>query len=396
MTDADSPDSPDTPETRATPTQRDGAEALQRVRTMFLGIATRRALIEYLLSVAAVMFLLTMIAYTIDLARIFPDIRWQSTYQETALPSVLLPYLLQRGVDIVTRMLPVAMFFGPFLAEIGRRLRLETVILATAGAGPGHRLAALLWLALILGGIYTGLEARWRPAAIQAQVETGLGDYAERYDDRWLEGRWVVNGDVAMRADLRRGAQPEMRNLLVFNGIGAAELASVVGAERAVPTDTPDVWRLEDVTEWTPETGSTLRTARTSEAPLLLTSAQLTHYGIAPYVLSTADLRTLARAPTETHYLPGIRTALWQRRLAIFLPGTVAFLAVAFATLGFDGRRILYPRLIGLAAAGYILTVSLKVFWALGQQGTVAPSTAVATALAVPLVIGTVAFVRQL
>ena len=28
MTDADSPDSPDTPETRATPTQRDGAEAL--------------------------------------------------------------------------------------------------------------------------------------------------------------------------------------------------------------------------------------------------------------------------------------------------------------------------------------------------------------------------------
>ncbi len=371
-------------------------EVLERLRTAFLGIATRRALIEYLLAVLAVLFILTMVAYTIDLARIFPSIRWQATYQETTLPSVLLPYLWQRGIDIVTRMLPVAVFFGPFLAEISRRMRLESVILATAGAGPGHRLAALLWLALILGGLLTGLEARWRPEAIQAQVKTGLGDYGERYRDRWLDGRWIVSGDIAMRADMKRGTEPEMRNLLVFSGIGATELTSVLGAERAVPTDTPDVWRLEGVSEWTPATGADLLTARSTETELLLTTAQLAHFGIAPYILSTAELRELARAPTATHYLPGIRTALWQRRLAVFLPGAVAFLAVAFAALGFDGRRMLYPRLIALAAGGYILTVSIKVFWALGQQGTVAPSTAVITAIAVPLSLGAVAYVRQL
>ncbi len=350
--------------------------------------ATRRALADYLRFTALVLFILLTIAYTIDLAATFPQIRRAAATRETSLPVLLAPYLLQRGADIVTRMLPVAMFFGPFLAEIARRQRLETVILSAAGATPPRLYAGVLWLALLAGGAHMALETHLRPAAIWAQVDSGLGDYAKRFRQSWKYGVWFVTGDTAIRADVLRSAAPEMHNVLIFDGIRAAGLETITGAGRAAPAGTPYLWTLSDVTRWETVFGDAARVGRApvAERELELIPEQLQYNGVAPFYLPQPALNRLAglRAPPDG-LRPAVATAQWRRWTAWLLPGIVALLGVSMANLGFDGRRMLIARLIGLAALGYVYVVTVRTFWTIGELGALAAPLAVGAPLALGL-----------
>jgi len=349
------------------------------------GIAARRALMDYVRMTGLILFILLITAWTIDLAQNFPRIRTDATRREVSVVSIVFPYLGYRAVDIITRMLPMACFFGVFAAEIMRRFRLETVILKAAGASPLRLLGAVLLFAIVTGALQTRLEQSWRPAAIQAQVALGHGSYARRFRQDWrLTNDWLVSGDTAVRARLRRDTPPAMRDVLIFTGINAPELKTIYAAERVVPGDTPYEWRLQKGSKWQATDG-----AETSESfdeltlTLDLIPEQISFVAVPAFYIPSEPLRAIAtmrNAPTAA----AADVAIWRRLTAWTLPGTFALLAFLLVSFGFSGRTANYPRLIALAFLGYVSVVSVKVFWALGELGAVAaPMSVLATVGAV-------------
>lgn len=348
-----------------------------RLRSALFGIATRRAVSEYFRLTALICFLLLMVAWTIDLAEHFPSIRRAADAEGAPLLSLILPYLGQRAVDILARMLPIAVFFGVFLAEILRRARLETVILVTAGASPWRMIAAVLWVGLLMGGIHAALEARLRPAAVWAQVETGFGDYAHRFRRGWTGGEhWFVSGDTALRAEVRRDDPPEMRDVLIFVGIRAPELKAIYAAERMVPGDAPVQWVLLNGSAWEPKDGG--QTLDFADFPMTLTliPENLTYLSVPEFYLPQEALRWLDALP-DYRNAQKVDVALWRRLTVWLAPVSYALLGMVLAQAGFTGRQMMIARLIGLAALGYASVVLLKVFWALGDLGVLpAPAAA--------------------
>jgi lipopolysaccharide export LptBFGC system permease protein LptF len=354
-----------------------------RLTTTMFGIATRRALADYLRMVALVMFILLMVAWTIDLSEHFPAIRAAADADTVPLYRLLAPYLTYRAVDIITRLLPMACLFGVLVAEILRRMRSESIVLAASGATPVRMLASVLWLGLILGTVQGMMEARWRPAAVLAQVDLGLGDYARRYRRDWLGGAsWFIEDNTAMRAEARRTDMPQLRNVLVFQGIRKPRLETVIAAERAQPTDEPSKWLLQSVRIWNPAREDTpIAILPSLVLDFDLIPEQLSYLHVAEFNIPTGPLMRIAARPDAPN-ADAIQTAVWRRRTAWLIPGAVAMLAVALVRAGFLGRVPVIPRLIAVGAVGYIAVVSLKVFWALGELGTLPAPVSVLTTIA--------------
>ncbi|MEL7117684.1 MAG: LptF/LptG family permease, partial [Pseudomonadota bacterium] len=139
----------------------------------FFGVASRRAVRDYLVFTGLFALILLAVAWTIDLADNFDEVQWVADVRQQPLYEVLLPYLTYRAVDIVLRLLPVSIFFGIFIAEIYRRARLDTVILSAAGAGPLRLLGPIALYGAIMGAANWALESYGRPAAIEAQIKLG-------------------------------------------------------------------------------------------------------------------------------------------------------------------------------------------------------------------------------
>lgn len=357
-------------------------------RTALFGIATLRALSDYLRMVGLIMFILLIIAWTIDLSQHLPDIRRAAGADNIPVLSLLTPYLTYRSVDIITRLLPMACLFGVFLTEIFRRTRQESIVLAAAGATPVRMLMSVLWLGSILGTAQGMLEARWRPAAVLAQVDLGYGDYARRYSRDWLpDASWFIEENTVMRAEVRRSDVPELRNVLVFQGIRAPRLQGVIAAERAFATAVPSKWILQTVRIWDPGNDDAAPETR----PLLildfnLIPEQISYLGIQEFNIPTPGLMRIAARPNAPNAAQ-IQTAVWRRRVAWLIPGAMALLAVALVRAGFPGHVPVIPRLIAVAAIGYISVVAFKVFWALGHLAVLPAPVSVLVPIVVALVL---------
>lgn len=357
---------------------------------MLPGRATRRASVDALLGVLVVLMLLAGIAYTIDLASQFAAIRTAAEAQDRALMALVLPYLGQRGVDILARMLPTAVFFGVFLVEIRRRMRLESVILAASGVSPWRGFAALIWMGLILGGVLWLLEARLRPPAVWAQVESGLGGYADRFPAGWSSEVWLVAGDVALRAEVLRSTAPEMRDVLLFDGLAEASLRQVLSAETARPVG-PGQWALTGVTRIDPATG-TPAPQPDQIAALDLIPEQLRYRGFVELLLPSEALRALqAMQPPPANAAWADVELLRRATMWLYVP-LIALIAAAVVPFGFEGRAVRVPRLIAFAAAGYFYVTAVKVVGRLGALDVIEPRLSVlgplvASALLVPLLV---------
>ena len=342
-----------------------------RIGRALFGIATRRAVYDYLRFVALIMFILLAIAWTIDLAEHFGIIRRDAEAKGIAVYRILLPYLTYRSADMITRMLPMACFFGVFLAEIGRRARLETVILHAAGASPYRVIAAVLIFGAIVGTLQQQLEGNWRPAAVAAQVDLGHGDYAERFTKVWLNDHaWFLDGDTAIRGQVLRDDPPAMRDVLIFTGLRAPRLQTIYAAKRADPAGEPFLWRLQGVEKWDAEAGedSSIAVADLT-LQLALIPEQLTHYSVPAFYLPTAALLKMKQLNSAPRTVIDANVALWRRRTAWMLPGALALLGVFLTKLGYSGRQPSVPRLLALALFGYVSVVSIKVLWAVGELG---------------------------
>lgn len=352
-------------------------EALTRNPTALPLLATLRGVRYQLTAIALVMLLLLAVAWSIDLAEKFSDVREAADSRGVALLSLLAPYMLYRAVDIVTRLLPVACFVAVFVAEIAPRRRLESVIFTAAGMSPLQSLAPAFLVAAVIGGVQLGLEAWWRPAAVFAQVDLGVGSYADRFkrgvsDDR----EWFLSGSDAMSGLVVSEDEPELRDVELFRGFSADRLEQVVMAARAEPAEIPGKWLLLDAVIWDRQAdGGTYLPRHESfvEVDFAMIPEQLTYFDIPGFYLPNQPLHRLAgmRALPE---IADIDLAIWRRWSAFFLPGAFVLLGATFAQNVWSGRMPSFQRIAVFGLAGYAVVVSVKILWSMGEQGAVPAS----------------------
>ncbi len=363
------------------------------------GISTRYTLALYLRSTLLIMLILLVTAIAIDLAQTMRGITGRAKATGSSQLSVLAPYLAYRSVDIITRLLPQACFFGVFLAEIIRARRLERVILAISGVSPWRALAPVLLFSTLTGAIQA-LNENWaRPEAVFAQINLGVGAYA-RWFKPGLKDRpnWFLLGSDALRAKLKIGGNPEMRDIELFRGLDQPRLSSVVMAQRAVPTDKPGIWHLSNAVIWRAQPDKSAyipRHYRVVDTPIALSPVQVSYSGIAGYYLPSKVLAKIAAVPAVPTSNDA-DVAIWRRWTAALLPGIFAFLGAGLAQIGYPGRSQNIGRLVGLAVFGYLSIVSVKVFWALGEHGVITAPVAVLSPLLFALAIGLLAQLGQI
>lgn len=343
-------------------------------RQSFTGRAMRMALREHVGAFLAVQMVLIFVALMLDFADSFDSIR--AAAADRNLGAVILEYTLYRTADIVARLMPVAALLGAFIAEVRRRALLETVILSAAGVSALPTIAALCWMGAVTGWLEWKLERDWRPAAVFAQVELGAGDYADRYAEGLTDDQhWFVREDSALAGRVLVGPHPELRDVSYFIGLNGRGFDRLIRADRVRPLGGGQ-WEFDDAEIWTATPDGRLigLPEQTMELPLWFQTNRLRYLQPSAYYLPQEVLLARAVANPED---PFIRTTLWRRGTAWLLPGLFSILGATLAMVGFRGRVTRVPILVGMAFGGYLVTLSLKVFWALGEQG----------ALSVPLAV---------
>lgn len=358
--------------------------ATQKNPSLLPAIAFRRSLKLYCLTLGLILLLLLLTAWSIDLASNFDNVRAKAAERGTALWTVLVPYLGYRAVDIVARLLSVACFVALFVAENLRRRRTEAIVLSAAGYSPAQGIAAVLALSLMVGSLQVALETWWRPAAVFAQVELGVGAYARRFKRGPTDDvRWFVAGGDAMRGIVVRTDEPELREVEFYRGYQEAPLEEVVVASRATPTGTDGLWRLHDAVVWQRGAdGPAYERTRSPEIDVefALIPEQLTYAGIAGFYLPQKVLNRIA-AMRDAPDVADMDMALWRRWTAFFLPGAFALLGASLGQAVWTGHQQAPLKLLAFCALGYISVVSVKIFFSLGELGSIPPSIAVTASI---------------
>ncbi|WP_275411504.1 LptF/LptG family permease [Shimia biformata] len=351
-------------------------------RALF-GVTGRRIAGQHLRTILFFMLVLLIVAFAIDITENLDEIRTASIRRDTSLGTLLFPYLGLRGVDVVTRLLPMACLVGSFTTELLRHQRLENVILQAAGASNAFLMAAILIAGLGLGTVQTVLEGWARPKAVFAQVELGLGTYARRFGGQDDRARWFLDDDRALRAQVTK-SPPILRDVLLFEGVSADHLSRIIAAETATPGKDPGTWILHGVTEWRARGSGAMAAEKSGEMNLSfpLTPARVRYLGVGGFYIPQENLREI----TSLSGQPGqanAETAVARRWTAFLLPVVFSLLGASLARSGLSGRLLAPFRLIGLGVLGYVSLVLVKVFWALGEHGVIGPFTACLIPLAI-------------
>lgn len=350
------------------------------------GIAVRQALRLYIITVVAVMLLLLLVAWAIDLSRNLEGVEQKAAAMQTALASLLIPYLFFRTADIITRLLPIACLVGVFAAELLRRYRLESVILASAGFSPLQGCAALLAFGALAGPFQAQLETNWRPAAVFAQVDLDVGSYAARFHrGAYGEPAWFLGRDFAIRAMPIRSDPPELRRVELYRGYEQGRLQLVAVSPRAKPSAIRNLWVFEDALVCNVSRGPGCERTKGASISLDLAPEQVTYFDVPAFYVPNGPLQNMAGNEAAQNF-SDIRTAIWRRRIAGLLPFAFAFLGASLAQTVWSGRTASPVAVVIVCFCGYLTLVALKVFWALGEIGTLpgfwAASLPVALALA--------------
>lgn len=358
------------------------------------GLAVRAMVRGDLMAIGFMMFTLLIVALAIDLTKWLEPLRAHAVTKNVPLYDVLLPYLSYRGIDIVTRLLTMACLAGGFVITLLRHQRMDDIVLAAGGAGPSLRIAALVITGGLLGVVQMAGENWLRPAAVQRQMAAQLGDYGARFGDTQLGVQWLVDGNRALRANVIRGPDGHLSNVMVFEGLNQPTLTRILHAQSARPAPETSQWILSDVAIWQPAASADGQHQTTHLLTFPLHLNQVQWYGIDGYYLPNTAARQIANLP-DTAAAPDAATALAVRKVALVLPGIFALLGVSLASMGTQGRRLAPFKLLALAAVGYLLVVSVKVFWALGIHAIVTPVAAATVPAAAALLLAVLLQLQQ-
>lgn len=357
--------------------------------------ATRLALRGQARLLAAVSATVLFVALAIDLADTLDAALAQQS--ATGERDTLLRYLLYRSADIVLRQMPIIVLITGFIAEALRIRSGEATVFSAAGATLAPAVAAVLILAIALGVVQAGLEARWRPAAVWAQVDLGLGSYARRFGVQWSGPQWLTLAEGALRAEVLMGAEPRLREIIYLPPNAApmpGGAITMIEAPLATPAPTGNTgntgWVFQDATLWIgapPE-----RAAFHEVLPVTL--------DLDPVAMRYLNVPAFYHEPQVLAHLSvhspsaDIATANWRRGLAAALPGAYLLLGVTLAAVSVPVRGIRIVPLLAALFVAYLSTVSLRAFWALGEMGALPAGLAVATPLAMVWIIGAVLILR--
>ncbi|SMP03560.1 LptF/LptG family permease [Shimia sagamensis] len=339
------------------------------------GLAVRAMVRGDLAAIGFMMFVLLVVALTIDLANWLDTVRARAEATGNSLWQVLFPYIGYRTTDITTRLLTMACVAGGFVVTLLRHQRLDDVVLSAAGASPSLRLTALMISGLLLGTVQMVGENWLRPAAVQAQVAANLGDYGNRYFKTDVGTQWMFSDTRALRATVTRGPEAALSDVMLFEAANWPDITHILHAQTASPSFRSGIWTLTNVTTWNVAANTPPTFEPQVDMPLAVTLDKLRWFGVDGYYLPNDAARAIvaAEATPAAPTAEDAATALAVRKVALFLPGIFAFLGVSLASLGTQDRRLSPFKLLALATVGYLSVVSVKVFWALGIHGVLPP-----------------------
>lgn len=358
-----------------------------------------RGQLAFCLTVQAVLLL---VAISIDLSRYFDQV---------AAPAAglgLLDRLLHLGwylglriVDMVTRLLPIAVFVGVLAFELRSILTRRRAIHWISGRHPMRILGPAAAVGLALAPVQYLLETQWRPQAVLTQAAAGLGIYGEQFQRfRPKAPVWFLAGDDIVHAGVRFGPPAALVDVDLYRLDEAGRVGEVIRAPLAEPGETPEIWRFHDAVQWTRSPGGamTMRVdplARDRLLPLPLHPLAVTYMGVPAKYIPDVDLREIVASGSTM--LIGAEHLVWlqERPANSLMPLAMALLA-ASVSLFAGATRPSISVLIGCGLAGYSLHVGIRVFIAAGELQILSPAVSVwapvLTALAaVPLATGVAA-----
>lgn len=368
------------------------------------GIMARQDFVGQTLFVVVVQVVLLLIAISIDLARYFDQVMSMADGGGLARTLLLARYLGLRTVDIVTRLLPIAVFVGVLSFEVWSILTRRRAIQWISGRNPLRVLGPTVAVGAMFGALQWGLDTEWRPRAVLTQAAERLGGFGERYErSRPRKDVWIFAGERLIHSQVRFGPPSELIDVDLFRLGDKGRIREVVRAPRAEPTPAAGLWRFHGSTRWVedPEQPATMRIVPSPiEAliPVPLDPLAVTYLGLPAKLVPDDDLRAIVASPTGTLVSADHRVWIEVRKANALLPLAMALLATSVSF--FAGAR--RPGLVVLtlcSLAGYAVHVADRVFVAAGELEGISPAAAAwvpvaATLAAVPVLI-TIAALRH-
>lgn len=365
------------------------------------GIMARQDFLGQTLFVVVVQVILLLIAISIDLARYFDQVMSMAGAETPARVMILARYLGLRIIDMVTRLLPIAVFVGILSFEIWSILTRRRAIQWISGRNPLRVLGPTLGVGVMFGALQWGLETEWRPQAVLTQAAERLGGYGERYErSRPRKDVWIFAGERLIHSQVRFGPPSELIDVDLYRLDDKGRVREVVRSARAEPTPAAGLWRFHAPTRWVrdPERPAEMRVTPSSiEAlvPVPLDPLVVTYLGLPAKYIPDDDLQTIVASHTSTLVTADHRVGIEVRRANTLLPLAMALLATSVSFFA-GARRPGVGVLILCSLAGYALHVAARVFVAAGELEGLSPVVAawapVTVALAaVPLLVGVAA-----
>lgn len=342
------------------------------------GILTREDFLGLVNATLAVQVVLLLVAVTIDLAKYYDQVMSVAPSGFFAGALHLAWYLGLRIVDMVTRMLPIAVFVGVLGFEIRSVLTRRRAIHWASGRHPVRVAIPVLGVGLVFGGLQYALETQLRPLAVMTQAAARLGSYGERFERHTrADAVWFMSGDRMIHAIVRVGPPTELLDVDLYRIDGEGRVREVIRAAWAEPTELADLWRFHKVTRWArdPADPTNLSVAAHPDedlVPIALHPLAVEYMGVPAKYIPNGDLEAIARS--HTRMLVGADHAVWLevRRANAFMPLAMAFLAATMSL--FAGAYRPSPAvLLACGLSGYAAYVIMRVAVALGELQSLPP-----------------------
>lgn len=343
------------------------------------GIMARQDFRGQALSVVTVQVVLLLIAISLDLARYFDQV---VSSADATIPGgralMLAWYLGLRMTDMVTRLLPIAVFVGVLGFEIWSILSRRRAIHWISGRHPLRILLPAAAVGLVLGPLQFMLETQWRPAAVLTQAAAELGAYGAQFErSRPKQPVWFLSKDRIVHAEVRYGPPAELVDVDVYRLDDDGRVREVMRSARAVPSGTRDIWVFRDAKRWSRDANDP-KSMRISVPPgeqllpIPLHPLAVTYLGVPAKYIPDEDLRQIVASDTEM--LVGADHHVWLevRRANALMPLAMALLAASVSL--FAGATRPGPAvLIFCTLTGYSLHVGIRVCIAAGELQILPP-----------------------
>jgi lipopolysaccharide export system permease protein len=304
-------------------------------------------------------------------------------------------YLVLRGTDFLTELLPLCCFAGVFWTEIVHTMSQERLVVWLSGRALQQCVFPALLFGTAVGVAELALNIYLRPMAVMTLATDQLGFFGEHFDPRPLPyPQWIAAGRDLIQAEVDPGSPPTLREVKVYRMDEALALQTVYRAKLARPVDN-HTWILLDGYRWVSPLNSGLNTSGAGtedfidakqEVPfeqekldLELAPIWLDNRRIGARYLTNDVFKALARIK----FSPDSEFRTWkQARFSMSLfCDAMPLLAATLSTL-LLANEVGWAVLCFIAIIGYFANTAMKIFILVGEHGYLSP---IAAGWSVPL-----------